>query len=194
MARKQKTIHYLYKTTCLVTNRYYIGMHSTCNIDDGYMGSGKRLRYSIRKYGVDILIWIKEHKSKAYISKKLNCKQDTLNKHLKQMCIEYAGNMCGKGIHKNKVSLQDILSNKVKFNTSHLKKRLVIEGLLEDKCIDCNNNGMWNGKPITLELDHINGDDNDNRLENLRILCPNCHSQTPTFRKKKIKKDVSQIL
>lgn len=53
MARKEKTIHYLYKTICLVTNRYYIGMHSTCNIDDGYMGSGKRLRYSIRKYGVD---------------------------------------------------------------------------------------------------------------------------------------------
>ena len=53
MARKQKTIHYLYKTTCLVTNRYYIGMHSTSNLEDGYMGSGLRLRHSIRKYGVD---------------------------------------------------------------------------------------------------------------------------------------------
>jgi hypothetical protein len=53
MPRKKSNLHYIYKTTCLVTNRYYIGMHSTCNVDDGYMGSGKRLRYSIRKYGVD---------------------------------------------------------------------------------------------------------------------------------------------
>ena len=51
MARKAHNIHYIYKTTCNVTGKYYVGMHSTCNLNDGYMGSGKRLRYSIRKYG-----------------------------------------------------------------------------------------------------------------------------------------------
>ena len=53
MARQKAHIHYLYKTTCLITGRYYIGMHSTNNLEDGYMGSGKRLRYSMRKHGID---------------------------------------------------------------------------------------------------------------------------------------------
>lgn len=51
--RKEKNIHYIYKTTCNVTGRWYVGMHSTCNENDGYIGSGLRLRRSIRKYGVE---------------------------------------------------------------------------------------------------------------------------------------------
>lgn len=48
---------------------------------------------------------------------------------------------------------------------------------------------MWNGELIPLELEHINGINNDNRLENLTLLCPNCHAQTPTYRGKNIKRD-----
>jgi len=47
----RRKYHYIYKTTCLITNRYYIGMHSTDNLEDGYQGSGKRLWHSINKYG-----------------------------------------------------------------------------------------------------------------------------------------------
>lgn len=51
MPRKQKKYHVIYKTTCKVNGKYYVGMHSTDNLDDGYVGSGKRLWYSINKYG-----------------------------------------------------------------------------------------------------------------------------------------------
>ncbi len=51
MPRKEKKYHYIYKTTCKVTGRYYIGMHSTDNLEDGYLGSGKRLWNSLNHYG-----------------------------------------------------------------------------------------------------------------------------------------------
>lgn len=51
MPRKQKKYHYIYKTTCTITGKFYIGMHSTDNLEDGYLGSGKILGYSRRKYG-----------------------------------------------------------------------------------------------------------------------------------------------
>lgn len=51
MSRKSHSYHYVYRTICLITNRYYIGVHSTSVLDDGYLGSGKRLRRSIYKYG-----------------------------------------------------------------------------------------------------------------------------------------------
>jgi hypothetical protein len=53
MPRKQKQYHFIYKTTCILTNKFYIGMHSTDNLNDGYIGSGKILWYSIKKYGKD---------------------------------------------------------------------------------------------------------------------------------------------
>ncbi len=51
MPRKEKQYHYLYKTTNMINNKFYVGMHSTSDLEDGYLGSGKRLRCSIRKYG-----------------------------------------------------------------------------------------------------------------------------------------------
>lgn len=62
----------------------------------------------------------------------------------------------------------------------NIKQRLIRAGILENRCQEC---GLseWRGKRLSVQIDHINGIRNDNRLENLRMLCPNCHSQTETF-------------
>lgn len=62
-----------------------------------------------------------------------------------------------------------------------LKKRLIAEGFIEEKCDECGMGPEWNDKPLSLHLDHINGVHDDARPENLRLLCPNCHSQTDTY-------------
>lgn len=65
-------------------------------------------------------------------------------------------------------------------STSWLKRRLISKNLLRYECYECGISS-WRDKQLSLQLDHINGVNTDHRLENLRLLCPNCHSQTPTF-------------
>jgi Homeodomain-like domain/HNH endonuclease len=65
-------------------------------------------------------------------------------------------------------------------NRNHLKRRLIAAGLLEPRCVECGID-EWRGRPIALQLHHINGVGQDNRLENLALLCPNCHAQTETW-------------
>ena len=79
-----------------------------------------------------------------------------------------------------KIPIEEILVENRYFNTNQLRKRLIASGLKEHKCEICNNS-EWNEKPIPLELHHINGNNNDNRIENLQILCPNCHAQTDNY-------------
>lgn len=82
---------------------------------------------------------------------------------------------------------QDVLVKGGTLTSSRLKKILLREGIMAPKCTGCLLE-TWLGLPIPLELDHINGDSSDNRLENVRLLCPNCHAQTPTYRGKNKKK------
>lgn len=81
-----------------------------------------------------------------------------------------------------KYSLEEILIKDSSYsNRAALKLRILDAKLLEYKCALCGNIGEWQGQSLSLQLDHKNGINNDNRLENLRFLCPNCHSQTETY-------------
>lgn len=104
----------------------------------------------------------------------------------------WTGQAHNKGKNHNygkRIPLEEILIvDSTYATTSNLKARLLKEGLLNYKCSECEIIDQWNGKFISLHLDHINGANDDNRLENLRLLCPNCHSQTDTFAGKRLKK------
>lgn len=77
--------------------------------------------------------------------------------------------------------LDEVLIEHSSYSRKALKNRLIKEGLLLYQCYECKIGSEWNNKPLSLQLDHINGISNDNRIENLRLLCPNCHSQTSTY-------------
>lgn len=80
-----------------------------------------------------------------------------------------------------KIDLAEILEGKhPEYQTFKLHKRLLKEGIKEHKCEICGNT-MWNGEKIPLQLDHIDGNPHNHLLNNLRMLCPNCHAQTETY-------------
>ena len=90
--------------------------------------------------------------------------------------------------------IEEILVENSTYQTFKLKKRLLKEGIKEQKC-ECCGLTEWLGDSIPLELHHINGDNKDHRIENLQMLCPNCHAKTETYRgrKKSAQKETSEV-
>lgn len=109
----------------------------------------------------------------------------TLKKYLElwKINIEHfstASERARKYLNKPPKPLEMILITNSSYNRTNLKKRLYEEGLKKPICEMCGQNEFWYGKQISLILDHENGIRNDNRLENLRILCPNCNATLET--------------
>ena len=100
----------------------------------------------------------------------------TIWRRAKRIGLEFTGIGSGK-----KIDLQEILEGKhPSYQTLKLKKRLIKENILENVCLSCGIDD-WQGKEISLHLDHIDGNNHNHALSNLRLLCPNCHSQTDTW-------------
>ena len=98
-----------------------------------------------------------------------------------------------RGIGKDRIPLEQILIQGSSYQSFKLKKRLFKANLKSKLCEECGWAKVSDGGYLPLELDHINGDRHDNRLENLRVLCPNCHSLKSTHRGRNRKKKVVYV-
>lgn len=132
----------------------------------GYKQSGgmyKQLRLKFDEHGIDTSHFIGQSWSKGL--KRNTC--SSIDKTARALEKPWNEVFCKNCIHN--------LSNK------QIIRRLVREKQRPYKCEKCGLGDIWCEEKIVLQLDHKNGDNRDNREENLRLLCPNCHSQTPTF-------------
>lgn len=136
-----------------------------------------KLRTDILERKEEILFWIEENQPKAFICRELKCKPETLNSYLDKMGIVYKGNQGGKGFQTSKdyKTAIEYIQNTGTIKSHVLKQKLIRDGIKENKCELCGVS-EWMGVLLPLELHHKDCDHYNNNLDNLQILCPNCHS------------------
>ena len=137
-----------------------------------------------------ILQWVAENRSKAYMARELNCNPKTINPLLKRLGFEYSGNLSGKGISKIRddyMPLLEYLIQSENIQSNKVRIKLLKEGYKKHQCEICGLT-QWMEQPIPLELHHRDGNRYNNTIENFQLLCPNCHAQTESYRGKNVAK------
>lgn len=112
---------------------------------------------------------------------------------IKRLIVKYdidTSHFTGQGWKRDSIEYlsTDLFSEHSTKKRSQVRDTILKKHIIDYKCSFCGNTGEWMGKQIALQLDHINGVPNDNRIENLRFLCPNCHAMTDTYCGKNISK------
>ncbi len=147
------------------------------------------MRADIDQRKDEILQWIKERLPKSVMCERLNCRPDTLNRRFKKWGVLYKGNQGSEGYVRSnrRLSALEYICTSSHIHAHELRKKLIEDGVKEHKCETCGCT-EWTGKPIPLELHHIDGNRFNNALVNLIILCPNCHAFTDNYRGRGIKR------
>lgn len=116
----------------------------------------------------------------------MGCNPKTINPLLERLGLSYSGNQSGKGTNKTRsdgMTLLEYLKNSKDVQSNKVRIKLLKEGYKEHKC-ECCGNIEWLGQKIPLELHHIDGNRNNNVIDNFQLLCPNCHAFTDSYRGK----------
>lgn len=149
-------------------------------------GCGKAFNFTLkngknccskRPAGCEVLKKINSEKTKMSYTTSKRPAATTLYQSLSQETKDRMNWAKGKTLTPNEL----IFTKNSSYSNEMVKQRIVKSNLLEYKCVKCGVDS-WCGETIVLDLDHINGNNRDNRLTNLRYLCPNCHSQTDTYK------------
>ncbi len=113
-------------------------------------------------------------------------------KHCSKVLTKKANKYCNKDCYFNatfQLSIEKFYKGLICDNKTIKKILIFING---ERCVECTQGNEWNGLPLTLEVDHIDGNSDNNDPNNVRLLCPNCHSQTPTSRGKNERKNTKR--
>lgn len=137
-----------------------------------------------QNHGIEDSVFIEAYYRLGTINKiaaELKIPDISVWRRCKKLDLEFKNGGHNKGKNIERFETQDILAGKhPQYSTLKLKNRLIKENILKEECSECGIKD-WNRKKIVFQLDHINGESKDHRLQNLRLLCPNCHSQTDTW-------------
>lgn len=124
----------------------------------------------------DLLLAYKEEPHLGKLAVRFNVPSITIWRRAHVLGLKFEN-----GGARKSIPLEEILDGKhPHLPTMKVKRKLLKEGLFENKCGVCGITD-WNGNPLAMELDHIDGNCHNHRLENLRMICPNCHAQTDTY-------------